>query len=166
MSSHYPLDGKELALNQHVNKNDKRILVVDDDDAIRALLMTIMRRRGLAADAAADGAEALDRLARCEYNVMLLDLMMPNRSGWDVLGEIAGWPPERRPVIIVLTAGSEPRTLDPTLVAGTIRKPFDVEMLIDTVSACVRSGPARAQLDDCPPAETDGKPINVRQNIN
>jgi DNA-binding response OmpR family regulator len=149
-----------------VTKHEKRILVVDDDSAIRALLMTILRRRGLAADAAADGAEAIERLGRCDYSVMLLDLMMPRQSGWDVLAEIARWPVERRPIIIVLTAGTEPRTLDPVLVAGTVRKPFDVEMLIDTVSACVRSGPARAQLEDCPPAETDPKPANARQNIN
>ena len=87
-----------------MGQNEKRVLVVDDDSAIRALLMTILRRRGMAADAAAHGGEALERLARCDYCVMLLDLMMPQRSGWDVLGEIARWPLERRPIIIVLTA--------------------------------------------------------------
>ena len=132
-----------------MGKQEKRVLVVDDDSAIRTLLMTILRRRGLAADAAADGAEALEHLAHRHYSVMLLDLMMPRQSGWDVLGEIARWPLGRRPIIIVLTAGSEPRTLDPTLVAGTVRKPFDVEMLVDTVSACVRSA-GRAQLEDPP----------------
>lgn len=165
MSSKYVLEGRELALLAGVTKHEKRILVVDDDSAIRALLMTILRRRGLAADAAADGAEALERLARCNYCVMLLDLMMPRQSGWDVLGEIARWPLERRPIIIVLTAGSEPRSLDPTLVAGTVRKPFDVDMLIDTVSACIRSAPARAQLEDCPQADTDPPPT-TRQNVN
>src|SRR2546423_13649664 len=110
--------------------------------------MTILRRRGMAADAAAHGGEALERLARCDYCVMLLDLLMPKRSGWDVLGEIARWPLERRPIIIVLTAGTEPRSLDPTLVAGTVRKPFDVEMLVDTGSACGHARPARAQMDD------------------
>ena len=149
-----------------MGKPERRILVVDDDSAIRALLMTIMRRRGLAADAAADGAEALDRLKRCEYSIMLLDLMMPRQSGWDVLGEIARWPLERRPLIIVLTAGSEPRALDSTLVAATVRKPFDVEMLVDTVTACVRRGPARDQLDDCPAADTDTAKIAARQNVN
>jgi DNA-binding response OmpR family regulator len=149
-----------------VTKHEKRILVVDDDSAIRALLMTILRRRGLAADGAADGAEALERLAKCDYCVMLLDLMMPRQSGWDVLGEMARWPLERRPIIIVLTAGSEPRALDPTLVAGTVRKPFDVEMLTDTVFACVRNGPSRSQLEDCPPADTEPKPVTPRQNIN
>jgi CheY-like chemotaxis protein len=140
-----------------VSEPEKRILVVDDDDAIRVLLLTILRRRGLSADAAAGGGEALERLASARYSVMLLDLMMPGESGWDVLGEIACWPLERRPMIIVLTAGSEPRSLDPTLVAGTVRKPFDIDMLIDTVTACVHRGSARAKVEDQPPA---------RQSIN
>jgi len=131
---------------------EKRILVVDDDDAIRVLLLTILRHRGLAADAAVDGGEALACLRRSRYSVMLLDLMMPRESGFDVLGEIAQWPRERRPIVIVLTAGPEPHALDPTLVAGTVRKPFDVDMLIDTVCACMRSSPSRTQVEDPPPA--------------
>ena len=147
----YPPEGKELALHRGVNDAEKSILIVDDDDAIRALLWTILQRRGLAADAARDGREALECLGRSRYAVMLLDLMMPRESGWDVLGEIARWPLDRRPVIIVLTAGTEPRTLDPSLVAGTVRKPFDIDMLVDTVAACVRRGQVRKQLDDQPP---------------
>ena len=147
----YPPEGKELALHRGVNDAEKSILIVDDDDAIRALLWTILQRRGLAADAARDGREALECLGRSRYAVMLLDLMMPRESGWDVLGEIARWPLDRRPVIIVLTAGTEPRTLDPSLVAGTVRKPFDIDMLVDTVAACVRRGQVRKQLDGQPP---------------
>ena len=135
-----------------MNDPEKRILVVDDDDAIRVLLLTILQRRGLVADAAADGGEALACLRRAHYSVMLLDLMMPRESGWDVLSEIGRWPRERRPIVIVLTAGPEPRALDPTLVAGTVRKPFDVDMLIDTVTACVRRGLSRVKLDQLPPA--------------
>lgn len=149
-----------------MGKPERRVLVVDDDKAIRALLMTILRRRSIEADAAADGAEALERLQRCHYSLVLLDLMMPRQSGWDVLGEVARWPLERRPLIIVLTAGSEPRALDSTLVAATVRKPFDVEMLVHTVTACVRRGHAREQIDDCPPAETDAAKLAARQNIN
>ena len=129
---------------------EKSILIVDDDDAIRGLLRTILQRRGLATDSARDGHEALECLKRSRYAVMLLDLMMPRESGWSVLGEIARWPLDQRPIIIVITAGTEPRTLDPSLVAGTVRKPFDIDMLVDTVTACVRSGPTRKKADDQP----------------
>ena len=49
---------------------------------------------------------------------MLLDLMMPMKSGWDVLDELKKLPAGARPVVIVLTAGNEPRDLDPSIVAG------------------------------------------------
>ena len=126
-----------------MNDAEKRILIVDDDDAILLLLRTILQRRGLVADGARDGREALECLRDSKYAVMLLDLMMPRESGWDVLGEIARWPLDQRPITIVITAGTEPRTLDPSLVAGTVRKPFDIDLLTDMVTACVRNAPVR-----------------------
>jgi len=134
--------------------NEKRVLIVDDDDAIRALLFTILRRRRFAVDAARNGVEALARLRACRYAVILLDLMMPLKSGWDVLDELQKLPAGSRPVVIVLTAGNEPRTLDPTLVAASISKPFDVEMLMETVMACTNALTERPQLPDCPPADS------------
>ena len=144
-----------------MEKTEKRILVVDDDEAIRALLLTVLRRRGFSVDAARNGAEALERLARCHYAVMLLDLMMPILSGWDVLQKIVELPRTDRPTIIVLTAGSEPRDLNAEVVAGTVKKPFDVELLLDGVAACVASLPDRTQPPDCPSAdsETRGKTV-------
>lgn len=134
---------------------DKRVLVVDDDDAIRALLFTVLRRRGFAVDTARNGVEALDRCARCRYAVVLLDLMMPQMSGYDVLDHLADRPREERPVILVLTAGGEPRNLSADLVAGTIRKPFDLEMLVDTLTGCLETCGDRVQIEDCPAAESE-----------
>lgn len=133
---------------------EKRILVVDDDDAIRALLLTILRRRGFAVDVARHGGEALERIARCRYSVMLLDLMMPTVNGWQVLDHLRDMN-GHRPVIIVLTAGNEPRDLNPDLVAGTVRKPFDVELLVDSVGACIAALAPCEQLPDCPVADSE-----------
>ncbi len=140
-----------------VEKGEKRILVVDDDDAIRTLLMTILRRRGFAVDVARNGAEALDRLARCHYAVMLLDLMMPVLNGWQVLEKLAEREASNRPVVIVLTAGSELRDLKADLVSGSVRKPFDVELLLDSVAACIATLGTRPQLPECPPADSTRK---------
>ena len=133
---------------------EKRILVVDDDDAIRALLMTILRRRGFAVDVARHGGEAIERLERCRYAVMLLDLMMPNMNGWQVLEKLESMNGDR-PIVIVLTAGSEPRDLNPDLVAGTVRKPFDVELLADSVGACIAALAPAEQAADCPSPDSE-----------
>ena len=134
--------------------NEKRILIVDDDDAIRGLLCTILSRRGFIVDTARNGIEALARLRSCLYTAMLLDLMMPLKSGYDVLDELKAMGAASRPIVFVLTAGAPTRDLDPEIVAGSIRKPFDVEILLDMVTACVTVLTARPQLPDCPPAES------------
>ena len=140
-----------------MERTEKRILVVDDDDAIRALLLTILRRRGFAVDVARHGREAIDRLERCRYAVMLLDLMMPIMNGWQVLEHVGQHDASTRPVIIVLTAGSEPRDLNPDLVAGSVKKPFDVELLLDSVTACSATLSQRSQLPGCPSPDSDRK---------
>src|SRR5688572_20749922 len=133
-------------------KSEKRILVVDDDDAIRALLSTVLRRRGLRVETARNGVEALARLGECRYSLLLLDLMMPLMSGYQVLEHIADDSASTRPLLIVLTAGVEPRTFDTTFVAGTIHTPCDVEFLVDTVLGCLKvSEPLPA--DGCLPQQ-------------
>ena len=118
-------------------KSEKRILVVDDDDAIRALLVTVLKRRGLRVETARNGAEAVSKMSECHYSLLLLDLMMPLMSGYQVLEYIADESLASRPMVIVLTAGLEPRGFDSSFVVGTIHKPFDVELLVDTVMGCI-----------------------------
>ena len=129
-------------------KNDQRILIVDDDDAIRTLLLTVLRRRGFQTDQARNGVEALEKLRTQRYAVVLLDLMMPQMSGYDVLERLAAMP--TRPLVLVLTAGLEPRPFDTNLVIGTLHKPFDVELLLDMISSCVAfvDSPPRVPLTD------------------
>ena len=148
-----------------MERSEKRILVVDDDDAIRALLFTVLRRRGFKVDTARNGSDALERCATCRYALVLLDLLMPQKSGYDVLREMASWPAEGRPLVVVLTAGSEPRNLDPALVAGTVRKPFDIELLFDMISGCVTAVGAQEQTERCPSPESE-RPQGPDQKAN
>lgn len=132
-------------------RHEKRILIVDDDDAIRALLFTVMRRRGFDVDTARNGLEALERCARCHYSLILLDLMMPQMSGWEFLERIRPAVLEHgRPLIIVLTAGGDPTGLDPAVVVGAVRKPFDIPTLVDMATGCLSTLASPRQLASCP----------------
>lgn len=141
---------------------EKRILIVDDDDPIRMLLLTVLRKRGFRVDSARNGEEAVEKSRQCRYSMVLLDLMMPRMSGYEYLAQVEQWPADQRPLVIVLTAGTEPRDLNPQIVAGTIRKPFDIELLIDTIEACIRMLQEYAQRENCPPSDGEldqfGKP--------
>ncbi|HEX8254157.1 MAG TPA: response regulator [Thermoanaerobaculia bacterium] len=128
---------------------EKRILIVDDDDAIRALVVTVLRRRGYQLDTARNGVDALEKLTSCSYALVILDLMMPRMSGYGVLEELAKIPDVSRPLVLVLTAGIEPKPFDKSFVIGTMHKPFDIELLVDTVSGCVNAAVPREQLESC-----------------
>jgi DNA-binding response OmpR family regulator len=129
---------------------EKRILIVDDDDTIRALVVTVLRRRGYRLDTARNGVEALEKLVACRYSLVVLDLMMPRMSGYEVLDQLSTQPEVTRPLVLVLTAGLERRPFDRSFVVGTIHKPFDIELLVDTVSGCLSAAAQREQLDTCP----------------
>lgn len=145
-----------------MERREHRILVVDDDAAIRSLLVTVLRRRGLRADSARDGKEALELLALCRYSVLLLDLMMPTMTGWEVLDILAT--AAERPEVIVLTAGVEPSSLRSQIVRATIRKPFDLDLIVGAVVGCLETIETPVQPDSCPPAEASQRPIPPESN--
>lgn len=103
-----------------------RILVADDDAAIARLLGTILERSGLHAEIVTSGKEALERLRAGRYHILVLDLMMPEVSGYDVIRELRGMQP--RPFVVVMTALGKPSEieLDPAVVSVKIGKPFDI----------------------------------------
>ena len=117
-----------------------RVLVVDDEPAIRALIAKIVQRAGFACDTARDGAEAIEMLRRGGYSVLVVDLMMPLVDGYDVVQFVrdAGL---HNLAIIVITAGeaSAIRRLDPSMVHSVVRKPFDIDVLGDLIAAAAQS---------------------------
>ena len=105
-----------------------RILIVDDDPAVRGLLHVIARRCGVLADEAADGRQCLELLDSNSYDVVLLDLAMPWINGFDVIESLRGKP--LRPAVIVITALTRWNFvgIEPGVVHCILRKPFDLDM--------------------------------------
>ncbi len=116
-----------------------RVLVADDDQAIRQLVCTIVKREGLEIDCVADGAEAIDKLRQHEYAVVLVDLMMPRVDGFGVIDFMKSHPAAAKPVVLVITAYADQtfKEVDPNIVTGVIRKPFEIADLGNVVRLCV-----------------------------
>jgi CheY-like chemotaxis protein len=117
-----------------------RVLVVDDEPAIRALVTKIVERAGHPVDSARDGAEAIEKLEQSHYSVAVLDLMMPNVDGYALI-EYLKARGGVRPAIIVISAGDSAslRRLDGSVVHSILRKPFDIDVLGDLITAAVKS---------------------------
>lgn len=127
-----------LASNPHADKRMPlvpKILVVEDDDAIRALLVAALRREPFDVHAAVNGVEALNFTRASEYAVILLDLMMPALNGVEFLEAFHEADPHSRTVVFVMTAFDDVmvRHVAPNLVHGIVHKPFDVPQLVAMV---------------------------------
>jgi DNA-binding response OmpR family regulator len=117
---------------------DAQVLVVDDDNTLRAMTSLVLRRAGLRIEQAKDGEEAILRMREHDYEVVVLDLMMPRLSGWEVVKWLRQHIDRKPRIVVVLTAAT--RTvldeLDPEVVSTILFKPFDVHELSGYVRAC------------------------------
>ena len=120
--------------------SEARILVADDDQSIRQLLGTIIQREGFHVDTVADGNEAIAKLKTNQYAVILLDLMMPHLDGFEVIEYLKHHHGPIKPVVLVISAYADQRfkQVDPDIVAGVIRKPFEIAELGSMIRLCVK----------------------------
>ncbi|HEY6894108.1 MAG TPA: response regulator [Rhodanobacteraceae bacterium] len=102
------------------------LLIVDDDKAVCRLLARVAERAGFDVDTAKDGVQAIEMLQRKQYDIAIIDLMMPRMSGYELVQKISTLNP--RPVVLVATAlmNGDVATLDDSMVRRVIKKPFDI----------------------------------------
>jgi two-component system, sensor histidine kinase and response regulator len=116
----------------------KRILVADDDPSILRLVTEILKRANYEVDTAANGREALAKIEKTRYDVVMLDLMMPGVSGFDVLARLPVRRPQPRFVVIMSAAPPDVIANAVSLnVFAALRKPFELGEIITTVRACI-----------------------------
>ena len=115
------------------------MLVVDDDPNIRRMIVAALKRDGYTFLEAPNGRDALD-LMRAEHpDVVVLDLMMPVLSGWDVLRERMGDPELRRIPVIIVSANRDPEVAHAVSqgICAFLPKPFDIGALSALVRSCM-----------------------------
>jgi CheY-like chemotaxis protein len=124
----------------------KQILVVDDDAVILRLVSSILRRERYHVDTASGGKEALSKIELAQYDVVVLDLMMPEVSGVDVLRRLDVRFPQTKCVVLMSAASPQEiaRVMTPNVFAA-LRKPFDdIDHLIAAVHGCIEAPVPRA----------------------
>ena len=120
------------------------MLVVDDDPNIRRMIVAALRRDGYSFFEAANGKDALDLMRDEHPNVVVLDLMMPIMSGWDVLRERQQEPELSRIPVIVVSANRDPDVAIAVNagICAFLPKPFDIGALSALVKSCMPAGNA------------------------
>lgn len=117
------------------------VLVVEDDSAIRRLVKSVLGREGYRVEMAEDGVEAVLKLGVSDYDVIVLDLMMPNLDGFALIETLSQHDPDRLRKIIVTSAAS-PAVIKARMKGNpfaVLPKPFNIEDLIERARACIEA---------------------------
>jgi DNA-binding response OmpR family regulator len=111
-----------------------RILVADDEPHIRRILVTLLEAASFNVDSVADGPSALEQLeGDTEYDLVLLDIMMPGASGLEVLGKARGLDHRKSVPVLILTAKGQDADRDEAFNLGAddfVTKPFSPKKLL------------------------------------
>ena len=124
---------------------EPRILVVDDDPNMLLLVRFNLEQRGWTVVTAEDGPTGLELATGQRFDLVILDLMLPGASGFDVCRGLRAEGPNREAPVLMLTARSQMRDFEEASRAGAtdyVLKPFDPISLADQVAAhlAARSG--------------------------
>jgi class 3 adenylate cyclase len=117
-----------------------RILVVDDDEANRDVLSRRVRSQGAEVEVAASGREALEILRAGAFDAVLLDVMMPDMNGYEVLAEMKADTSLRDVPVIMISALNEVESTVRCIQLGAedyLTKPFDPTLLRARLGACI-----------------------------
>jgi CheY-like chemotaxis protein len=115
----------------------QRVLIADDDPSIRRMLTVSLRKHGYQTTEACDGSEALGVMRAGQADLVVLDLMMPKVTGWQVLAERAADPKLRDIPVIVMTGerGAEVKAIPYDGISALLPKPFSLDALQGLVKA-------------------------------
>jgi CheY-like chemotaxis protein len=117
----------------------RRILVVDDEPALRAVVADVLREEGYAVLTAADGRAGLAVVAAEAPDLVLMDVMMPGMDGRAAYRAMRAHPNGRAVPIVLSSAAIPPAGLDPG-IAAFLPKPFDLDQLTQLVACLLSDG--------------------------
>ncbi|WP_139998928.1 response regulator transcription factor [Paenibacillus paridis] len=119
----------------------KTLLIAEDEPILRMLIMDTLEDEGYALEEAADGEEALEKIKEIDFDLVILDYMMPKMTGIEVIEKARQLESRQQSKILMLSAKSQQAEQDKVIQAGAdgfMSKPFSPLELIDKVEEMLR----------------------------
>jgi DNA-binding response OmpR family regulator len=135
--------------------SEPRVLIVESNDALRAMLFTILRYQPVGVDTAVSAEEALRKAAQCDYALIVVDMDMPDKAGETFVSEFREQRPEATTFVMAVRDPRNDTFLDPGLVSAVLNKPLEIDMVADLVRECAAVVPPPEEPLPCPPADSD-----------
>lgn len=135
--------------------SEPRVLVVENNDALRVLLFTILRHQPLAVDTASNAEEAMEKVAICDYALIIVDADMPADEGLTFVTSFREQRPEATTFVLAIRDPNGEAVLDPALVNAVMHKPIELDTLAELVRECAMVVPPPEDPLPCAPAESE-----------
>jgi len=137
-AAHAPAAGKPRIDAGMAARHPLRILLAEDNVVNQKLALRLLQQMGYRADLASNGIEAIESVERQTYDVILMDVQMPEMDGIEAARQITGrWQAAERPRIVAMTANAMQGDREMCLAAGMddyVTKPIRVDALVDALS--------------------------------
>jgi two-component system response regulator PilR (NtrC family) len=138
-----------------MSATETRVLIIEDNDALRAMLFTILRHQLLGVDTSVGAEDALEKTRQCDYALILIDMSLPDGEGLTFLTRFREERPESTTFILAVRDPNAEGNIDAALVSAMVNKPLEIDTLADVVRECALVVPPPDDPLPCPPAESD-----------
>jgi two-component system response regulator (stage 0 sporulation protein F) len=139
-----PTQTEPQANRMAVKPAKEKILLVDDDPGIRRILLRLLAEEGYRVMTASNGIEALERAEDTKFDLVLLDLNMPQKDGWETFEQLTA----KNPLLPVILITARPNQIFPAMAAGVgalLEKPLDFVKLFVMIENLLEE-PAQVRL--------------------
>jgi DNA-binding response OmpR family regulator len=119
------------------------------------MLFTVLRHQPLAVDTAATADEALERVSKCDYALIVIDMDLPDREAERFLAQFRENRPEATSFVLAVRDPNGDSTLDPSQVDAVLNKPIEIDTLAEGVRECAQVVRLPPNPLPCPPTESE-----------
>jgi len=134
---------------------DARVLIIENNDALRVMMFTILRHQPLNVDTAVTADEALEKVTTCDYALILVDTDLPDGEAAEFLTRFREERPESTSFVLAVRDPNKEPSIDVRGVSAILNKPIEIDTLADVVRECAIVVPRPPDPLPCPPAESE-----------
>ena len=138
-----------------MSASEARVLIIEDNDALRVMLFTILRHQPLSVDTAQSAEEAMEKVRTCDYALIIVDMDLAAGGSHTFLEAFRSERSEVSTFILVVRDPARELAIEPDQVSAIMNKPIEIDTLSDVVRECALVVPPPADPLPCPAAESE-----------
>ena len=136
-------------------KDEPRVLIIEDHEALRAMLFTVLRHQPLSVDTASSAEDALEKIQTCDYALILIDMDLGSGRAAAFLSDFRSMRPQATSFVIAVRDPKKDVHIDPAIVSAVLNKPLEIDTLADVVRECAAVVPPPEEPLNCGPSESE-----------